>query len=162
VLELRRAACPAAVPRRLSALQSLFPGVISGQTIDIERTVALDHPLLSEARLGWENGSLTRLKSARFEPPNGAESAADPPIFEACLQAAYGPATKRNETDQMKANDASEWSLESDGEIDVDETGVVVRLETLVWSPREGRKPRRMSKAGWQRFMGVLDACGSH
>jgi len=150
------------VETSLSAVRGLFPGVTSGQLIDIERSVALDHPLLSEAKLSWENRSLARLKSARFEPPNQAESAANQPTFEACLQAAYGPATKRNETDHMKAKYASEWSLESNGEVDVDEFDVVVRLQTLVWAPREGPKPRRMSKAGWQKVIGVLDACGRH
>jgi hypothetical protein len=146
-----------------SAVRALFPGATLGQVIEVERTVALDHPLLSEAKLSWDNKSLARLKSARFEPPNQAEAAADQPKFEACLQAAYGPATKRTETDHMKAEYTSEWSFDGDsGEVEVDEFDVTVRVETLVWSFPGGPKPHRMPRASWQRLIGVLDACGRH
>lgn len=132
-----------------------------GQVIEVERIVALDHPLLSEAKLSWENKSLARLKSASFEAPRQAEAASDQPKFEACLEAAYGPATKRIETDHMKAKYSSEWSLDGgNGEIDVDEVDVTVRVEALVWSFPGGPKPHRMPKAAWQRLIGVLDACG--
>ena len=146
-----------------SVVRGLFPGVTMGQGIDVERRVALDHPLLSDAKLSWENRSLARLKSARFEPPTQGEAAADQPIFEACLQEVYGLATKRTETDHMRGRYTSEWSFErGNGGVEVDELGVAVQVETLVWSFPGGPKPHRMPGDKWQRLIGVLDACGRH
>ncbi len=149
-----------------AAVQRLFPGLSSDQMGRVQHRVALDHPLFSEATMAWDIGGRTRLQSVSFSAPSQAEAAAEQATFEACLESAYGPPTKRRvDPDYLNhANDkhAAEWVFRENGSVDVDRVDVAVRLETFSFSRPGSPAPgwHRMPRDSWQKVVGVLDACG--
>ncbi len=146
-----------------AAVRRVFPGALC-DPVWTRCRVALDHPLLSEVSLFWEDKSQAELERVEFKLVASEDGATDQVTLEACLQSAYGPPTSSAETEHMKRRHSSTWSLGDRGVIEVDHGGITVLVENYlpVTARSTGSGRVRMATATWQSLAGVLDACGRH
>jgi hypothetical protein len=135
-----------------AAVARVFPGAEGEKRIDLDYTVALNHPWLEQAELSWGNAKGAKLKTVELRKSGGKGLEHQDEIAK-CVEGGFGAKPKVNESDYLAKNRDYTFRLKEGGEIRV--YGHLVKIELRDY-PFAGPMP----KATFDKAMAVLDACG--
>ncbi len=141
------------IDRSHDALAKIFPGVTSKPFIDLDHTVAVDHPWYGEAELSWKNRAGSHLATVLLRPPGGTGKLGNQREVEACIERSLGKPTRRSEADHLHGTWDTTWQPAGGGEVRVYPHMVSVQLSDSPFC-------KDMPRATWTRVVAMLDACG--
>jgi hypothetical protein len=141
------------IDRSHNALARLFPGVTTRPFIDLDHTVAIDHPWYGEAQLSWKNKAGSRLATVDVRPPPGATKFPNQREIEACVESAFGKPYRRSDPDHLRGDWDTTWQPTGGGEIRVYQHMVAINVADNPFA-------KDMPRATWNKTLATLDRCG--
>jgi hypothetical protein len=149
--DLAKVAIDVDVDGAAAEVTRVFPGASMQQRGGLDLMVALDHPWLGQAHLSWRNEKGGRLESVDLRPVKDRLTQQEQLI--ACVSQAYGMKGREYVSDHLARKRDVAFSLKEGGSVRIYDHLVMIR-------PRDGFRGRFLSRAGWEKLLGVLDACG--
>ncbi len=96
------------VDKAVETVQKKFRGAVAGTFITLDVRVAVDHPLLRDARLSWKNEKGAQLSTVHLSPTRAFEARRE--AFVACLKELLG-APEVHERDYLKKKNDYRFSF---------------------------------------------------
>jgi hypothetical protein len=129
------------------AMDAAFPGVQIQPGTDPIGRLAVDHPWFGEAELTWDHSIARGLGTVDLRPPPQSSSAfPNRGEIVTCLEVVAGAEPEVGPSDPQ-------WKLADGGEVRVYDHMIEVSLASLA-------VPKHMTRAGFQKLLSGLDACG--
>ena len=133
------------VEHAAAAMEASFPGASPSVSRGFEVTMGVEHPVFGQIKLSWGRGKGSTLKEATLRPPLPASALASLEDLEARVQGALGKPASRRDAGTF-------WKPAEGGQVLVTGSGVCITLS-------DPPSVRSMSRDGWRKVIGVLDAC---
>lgn len=137
-----------------AAIHLVFPGATRRLLIDLDYTVAIDHPWYGEAELSFKNKKGSKLAEISLRPPPGSDNKfADQKAVDDCVLAAFGKPQKSFDGPHLGGSRDTIWNPAGGGEIRVYEHMLTITLRDSPFSSP-------MSRPTFEKVIDTLDRCG--
>lgn len=141
------------VDRSAAAVKAIYRGAVPKLHIDLEYSIALDHPLFGSATIGWENKKASLVQEVRLWPRPGQQKFGNQAQLVACMTALLGKPSQVSEGDHLRGgNQDFTWRPKGGGEVRIYEHLISISLRSVFTAP--------MPRDQFQRVIPAFDACG--